>query len=149
MLIAAFYIRRSRALGIGTRVRPYVVIGILIAVVLTGAALWLAHYPIAEHDILGVRLDPQQFSVVSRLVSPTSAIGLALVVLSRAERNRPLLVVALAYLAIVLVPIDFHWVVEHASPWYFLPHLVLAAALLLLAGIGFAFAQWPSRRLAE
>ena len=41
--IAAFYIRRSQARGVGTRVRPYAIAGIIIAVALTGAALWEVH----------------------------------------------------------------------------------------------------------
>jgi hypothetical protein len=43
--IAAFYIRRSRARGVGTRVRPYVIAGIIVAVAVTGAALWEVHNP--------------------------------------------------------------------------------------------------------
>src|SRR5215467_2643684 len=34
--IAAFYLRRSQARGIGTRVRPYAIAGIAVAVALTG-----------------------------------------------------------------------------------------------------------------
>ncbi len=45
--IAAFYIRRSRARGIDTRVRPYAIAGIIIAAALTGAALWEAHHPLS------------------------------------------------------------------------------------------------------
>ena len=43
--IAAFYIRRSRARGVGTRVRPYAIAGIIIAAALTGLALWQLHHP--------------------------------------------------------------------------------------------------------
>jgi uncharacterized membrane protein SirB2 len=39
--IAALYIHRARRRGIETRVRPYAVAGIIIAMALTGAALWL------------------------------------------------------------------------------------------------------------
>src|SRR5215472_2668893 len=37
--IAAFYIRHSRAHGVGTRVRPYAIVGIVLALVVTGASL--------------------------------------------------------------------------------------------------------------
>jgi hypothetical protein len=38
--IAAFYIRRSQAHGIGTRVRPYAIAGIIIAILGAGVTLW-------------------------------------------------------------------------------------------------------------
>src|SRR5262249_35841947 len=45
--IAVFYILRSRARGVGTRVRPYVFAGIILALVMTGAALWTLRHPLA------------------------------------------------------------------------------------------------------
>ena len=136
--IAAFYIRRSRARGIETRVRPYAIAGIIIAVALAAAALWELNDPSASGpgglDGLGWRL-----------VTPTCAIGLALLVLARAERNRALLFLTLAYLAAVLVPINFGWVLDPLSRWYFVPRLVIDGSVLLLGGIGFALAQRPLR----
>jgi len=79
-----------------------------------------------------------------RLASPSGAIGLALLVLAWAERNRALLVFTLGYLVIVLVPITFGWVMP-LSPWSFLPRLVIQGSVLLLGGIGFALAQRPAR----
>ena len=67
--IAAFYLRRSRARGIETRVRPYAIAGIIIAVGLTGAALWEAHHPGSPAGLSGLE---------HRLASPAFAIGLAL-----------------------------------------------------------------------
>jgi len=133
--IAAFYIRRSRARGVGTRVRPYAIAGIIVAVALTGAALWELHNP-------PVDLNPIR-SLLYRLANPGAAIGLALLVLAWAERNRALLLLTLAYLAAVLVPITFGWV-QHDPPWYSLP-LVFQGSVLLLGGIGFALAQRPLR----
>src|SRR5215469_8997183 len=46
-VIAAFYIRRSQAHGVGTRVRPYVVAGILLALAMTGSLLWTLYHPLA------------------------------------------------------------------------------------------------------
>lgn len=57
--------------------------------------------------------------VLGRLISPGAAIGVALLVLARAERNRALLLLTLGYLAVVLVPVRFGWVLD--SPWYILP----------------------------
>lgn len=144
--IATFYLHRSRASGIGTRVRPYVTAGIVIAVVVTCASVWAAHNPVIDQrDILGLRVQPVTFY---RFDGPASAIGLGLLVLAVAERSRALLAVTLGYLAVALIPIDFDWVVHRPSPWFFLPRLVIGGSVLLLAGIGFALAQRPARQLA-
>ena len=142
--IAACYIHTSRARGVGTRVQPYVIAGIVIAVLLTCASLWAAHHPpVGEYDILG--LLHVQGQVLNRLASPASAIGLALLVLAWAERNRALLLLTLGYLVVVLVPVNFGWVMTAPSPWFFLPHLIIDGSVLLLGGIGFALAQRPAR----
>jgi hypothetical protein len=128
--IAAFSLHRARARGVGTRVGPYVVVGIVIAVVVTVAALWAAHHPTAG--------GPRS---LYRLIGPAAAIGLALLVLAWVERSVALFIVTVGYLVIVLVPVNFGWVLRRPSPWYFLPHLVIYGSVLLLAGIGFALAQ--------
>jgi hypothetical protein len=138
--IAAFYIRRSRARGVGTRVRPYAIAGIIVAVALTGVALWELHKPPLSQS--PVWLNGLPF----RLASPGAAIGLALLVLAWAERNRALLLLILAYLATVLVPLTFGGV-QHAPPWYSYP-AVFQGSVLLLGGIGFALAQRPWRPAA-
>lgn len=138
VVIAAFYIRRSRAQGIETRVRPYAIVGIVIAVVLTAAVLWELNTPSANGPA-------GPHSLGWRLVTPASAIGLALLVLAQAERNRVLLVLTLAYLAAVLGPVDFGWVLAPLSRWYFLPRVVIDGSVLLLGGLGFALAQRPFR----
>jgi hypothetical protein len=134
--IAAFYILRSRARGVGTRVRPYAIAGIIVAVALTGVALWELHNPQAGNPT-GVSGLPY------RLASPGAAIGLALLVLAWAERNRALLLLTLGYLAAVLVPITFGGV-HYDPPWYSYP-AVFQGSVLLLGGIGFALAQRPLR----
>lgn len=140
--IAAFYIRRSQARGVGTRVRPYVIAGVILALAMTGAALWTLHDPlVGEHGLLGL---PGLSSVVG---SWSCAIGLAVLVLAWAERNRPLAVLAICYLVIVLVPISFGWAIDHRQ-WFFLPQLVIDGSVLLLGGIGFLLAQRPGRRVA-
>jgi hypothetical protein len=136
--IAVFYIHRSRARGVETRVRPYAVAGVIIAAALTAAMFWELHNPSGS--------GPAGLHALGwRLINPTTAIGLALLVLARAERNRALLLPALAYLVVVLVPVDFGWTMDPRSPWYFVPRLVIDAGVLLLAGIGFALAQQPLR----
>ena len=133
--IAAFYIRRSRARGVGTRVRPYAIAGIVIAVALTGVALWEVHNPPVRP--MGLN------GLAYRLGHPEAAIGLALLVLAWAERNRALLLLTLAYLAAVLMPITFG-PVQPDSPWYLYP-AIFQGSVLLLGAIGFALAQRPLR----
>jgi len=137
--IAAFYIRRSWARGVGTRVWPYAIAGIVLAVALTGVALWELRDPSVSQNLLGLNLT----GLPDRLASPGAAIGLALLVLARAERNHALLILTPAYLAAVLVPITFGGIpneIGHNPPWYFLP-LAFQGSVLLLGGIGFALAQ--------
>jgi hypothetical protein len=138
--IAAFYIRRSRARGVGTRVRPYAIAGIIVAVALTGVALWELHNPVVAQNAVGLHGLPY------RLASPGTAIGLALLVLAWVERNRALLLLTLGYLAVVLVPITFGGV-QFDPPWYSYP-AVSQGTVLLLGGIGFALAQRPLRSSA-
>lgn len=140
-VIAAFYVRRSRARGIETRVRPYAVAGIIIAAALSGALLWELNNSPAGGPI-GLLL---RSGLGRRLALPTCAIGLALLVLARAERNRALLLLTLAYLAVVLVPVNFGWTMDPLSPWYAVPRLVIDGSVLLLGGIGFALAHRPLR----
>jgi hypothetical protein len=139
-VIAAVYIRRSRARGVETRVRPYAIAGIIIAAALTAAVLWELNDPPANGPVGLLRS-----GLGWRLVTPTCAIGLALLVLARAERSRTLLLLTLAYLAVVLVPVDFGWVMDPLSPWYAAPRLVIDGSVLLLGGVGFALAQRPLR----
>ena len=139
VVIAAFYIRRSQARGVGTRVRPYVVAGIILAVAMTGLLVWTLYHPLA-FTLAG----PGLFSA---LRSYPFAIGLALVVLSWAERNGALLALALGYLAVVLVTATFGPAGSHGGLGFPL-QLVTAGSVLLLGGIGFLLAQQPWRRAA-
>lgn len=139
VVIAAFYIRRSQARGVGTRVRPYVIAGIILALTMTGSLLWTLYHPLA------FTLDGPGLS--SALHSYPFVIGLALVVLAWAERNGPLLVLALGYLAVVLVTVTFGPAGVHGGLG-FPVQLVTAGSVLLLGGIGFLLAQRPWRRAA-
>jgi hypothetical protein len=132
--ITTFYVRRSRERGIGTPVRPYVLVGVVLALVLTGVSLWGAHHPPSHGSGL--------YGLQNRLTSPSSAIGLALLVLAWVERSWALLLFTLGYLIVVLVPITFGWVI--GPPWTFAPRLLVAGVLLLIGGIAFALAQRPA-----
>src|SRR5215469_9659340 len=138
-VIAAFYIRRSRARGVGTRVRPYVVVGIILAVAMTGSLLWTLYHPLG-FTLAGPGLLPA-------LHSYSFAIGLALVVLAWAERNGALLALALGYLAVVLVTATVGSISGHGLLGWPV-QLVIPGSVLLLGGIGFSLAQRPWRRAA-
>jgi len=139
VVIAAFYIRRSRARGVGTRVRPYVAAGIILALAMTGSLLWTLYHPLA-FTLAGPGLVPA-------LHSYPFAIGVALVVLAWAERNGALLALALGYSAVVLVTATAGPASGHRGLG-FPVQLVIPGSVLLLGGIGFFLAQRPWRRAA-
>jgi hypothetical protein len=133
-----FYVRRSRHRGVGTPTRPYVVAGAAFALLVAGVSVWAAGHP-AVHA-------PPLVGLGYRLVSPAAAAGLALLLLARLERSWTLAAVTLTYLVVVLVPVDFGWVVARPSPWSFLPHLVIDAGVLLVGAAVVGIAQRASRR---
>jgi len=143
--IAAFYVRQSHARGVGTRVRPYMITGIAIAIALTAASLWAQHRPplAHEYDVLGWHMQPPD---LYRFIAPACAIGFGLLVLAAVERNLALLGVTLVYLVIAVAPVNFGWTTTGPSRWTFLPYLVIPGSALLLAGAGFAAAQRPAPR---
>jgi hypothetical protein len=144
VVIAGFYIRRSRRRGVGTPIRPYVVVGIALAVLMAAVSIWLTFHP-----LIPVPADPfstdQVIEVgpavwlVNGLASPVAVIALALLVLAWVERNWALLAYSLGFLAIVMIMGG--QVVHSASRWFFLPHLLVPAALLLLGAAAFALFQ--------
>jgi len=138
--IAAFYVSRSHRRGVGTPIRPYIVAGVVVAALVTGVALWFVHDPFG-----GAQQQLFPPSSASRLfTAPLSAIGLGLLALAWVERSRALLVFAVVYLAVVVVPLTFGWAM--APPWLFLPRLVLPGGLLLLGAAGFALAERVRRQ---
>jgi hypothetical protein len=144
VLIAAFYVRLSRARGVGTRVRPYVITGAVLAVAATAASIWAGHTVlVGEYDVLGWHLQGQD---LYRLAAPACAIGLALVVLAALDRSPALAVFTVAYLVIAIGGITFGWTISGRSAWSFAPHLIIDGALLMLGAAGFAMVQLPRSR---
>lgn len=140
-VIAAFHVYRARAIGLGTRIRPYVVAGVILAAAVTLASIWAGRTVlVGEYDLLGWHL---QAPDVYRLTAPACAIGLALLVLAVLDRSAALVVVTIAYLAVAIGGVTLGWTIARPSPWSFAPHLVLAGGLLLLAAAGFALVQVP------
>jgi hypothetical protein len=140
--IAAFYIRQSRRRGVGTPIRPYVVVGVALAVLMTAVSIWLTFHPLLPQPADPFSTDPVQIEVgpavwlINGLASPLAVIGLALLVLAWVERHWALLAYTLVYLAIGMV--QGNQVIHSSSPWFFLPYLLVPAAVLLLGAAVFA-----------
>jgi hypothetical protein len=141
--IATYYIRQSRRQGIGTRIRPYVVVGVILAGLLAGATLWRASHPVLPSlaaRLASTRAPEWAFG----FLTPAVAIGLALLVLAWVERSRALLAYSLGYLLVVLLLAN--QIMHAPSRWYFLPQLLLPAGLLVLGSAAFAVARHVGTR---
>ncbi|MER5635617.1 hypothetical protein ABT095_01520 [Kitasatospora sp. NPDC002227] len=151
---AAFYLRRSRSRGVGTPVRPYVLIGPGLVFLVSATSFWAVSHltPGAPVDFLGARLDPHSglTTFLLRLTGSAASIGLPLLVLAWVERSPALLLLTLVYLAVELVPLTTGWSgIAYSSPWSGLPRYGVPGLLLLLGALGFARAQLPRRRTAS
>lgn len=142
-LIAGFYVRQSRRRGVGTPVRPYIIVGIILAVLMTAVSIWLIYHPLPPVAADPFSTEPADLTpgpaawLVSGLASPGSVIGLALLVLAWVERHWALLAFSLGYLAIGLA--QGAQVIHTSSPWFFLPYLLVPAGILLLGAAAFAW----------
>ncbi len=134
-LIARFYVNQARRRGVGTRVGPYVAAGVVLAGVLAAASLWRALHPLTLPSASQVNLGHPHVTLLS-FATPATVIGLALLVLAWVEANRLLLAYSALFLGIVLVQASL--VIHSSSRWYFLPHLIVPAAVLLLGSVSFA-----------
>jgi hypothetical protein len=134
MVIAGGYLRVAQARGLGARVLPYALTGVaLVTLGAAFAAVWVHLLDSPGYP------DPPPVPVqfLFHLLDPTGAIGLALLVLAWLERHVALLLFALGYLAVVLVPIGYGWM----GGWGFAPQMAINGGLLLLGSAGFALAQ--------
>lgn len=138
--ISWFYFHHAQQRGVGTRVRPYVVVGAAFALCSTAWALWVYANPtfLAESLRLG---SAQPATFIDRIASPAGAIGLALLLLAWIEASWPLLAFTAAYLLATTSTIGLGARFSHPSPWAFLPHLLVEGGLLLISGIILALAR--------
>jgi hypothetical protein len=99
--IAVCYLRAARQRGLGARVLPYVITGVVTTAVFSGAwvatTVYFAHHPLPAQPL------PYWWFALDRLVGPWGMIGVALLVLAWLERNRALLLFTVAYLALVVL----------------------------------------------
>lgn len=152
--IAWFYVRRASDRGVGTRIKPYVVAGVVVALALTAVSAWVITHPSTSGRVFDLPVQPGNplGTALLRLVSPGAAIGLALLVLARIERNGALLAFTVAYLAVVLFvfppKVTHSLIAPHPAAWYFLPRILIDAGVLLLGSACFAIAARASRRSA-
>jgi hypothetical protein len=134
VLIGAIFVHRARTRGVGARVRPYVVWGILLVGVASLVAFWAVQHPLWWAQI-GAGLSSQAQPWLHRLVGPLGVIGLGLLIRAVVERSRALAAFSVVYLTTVVAsaPTRFHG--GPPSPWAFPPG-VLVPGLVLLAGSG-------------
>jgi hypothetical protein len=132
-VVAGFYLRRARRRGVASTIRPYVVVGALIAVAASAVTIWRAVNP----QTLSLAVPGHSF--LYGVGGPPAVIGLGLLVLAWAERSWAVFVFALGYLVVVLV--QANRVIHSSSLWWFLPLLLVPAVLLVLGSLGFALAQ--------
>lgn len=130
-VIAGFYLRRARTRGLGTRVQPYVVVGVLLGLLAAAWSVWAYTHPafLAESLHLG---QAQPATILFRLTSPAGVIGLALLVLAWIERSWLLGALTAVYLVAVGAGGTASHRLSPPSPWAFLPHLLLLAGILLV-----------------
>ncbi|MEU4689062.1 hypothetical protein [Actinoplanes sp. NPDC023714] len=138
--IAVIHVRAARRRGVGARILPYAITGAATAVVFPAAwiavQLYLADNPVPAGPL------PYWYLVLDRLVMPWGMIGVTLLILTWLERNVPLLLFTLAYLALVLLvlPMNEGLAFPDIRASMAAPQLV-AGAVLLLAGLGFRAAN--------
>jgi hypothetical protein len=133
--IAVYAVRVTRARGLGARVLPYVLTGVALA--LLSASAWLTAFIYWSNNEPPTEPLPDWVMVFDRLIAPAGTIGVALLVLAWLERHVALLVFALAYLTVVLVPLTFGWGGHWGGETDFIPQMAINSTVLLLGAIGF------------
>jgi hypothetical protein len=136
VVVAAGHLRVARARELGTRIRPYLLTGVALVALSAATTATL----LAVGDPYHPDVPPASFHLLVRALDPTGVIGLALLVLAWLERHVALLLFALGYLVVVLVPVNFGWGAGWGDNWGMAPQLAINGGLLLLGSAGFALA---------
>src|SRR5207253_2096054 len=98
VVIASFYLSQSRRRGVGTGIRPYVLAGFVITVLVTAVSLWRFSHPLVPS--VGRAPGSPLGRALYDVVAPPAAIGLGLLVLARIERSLALLAYSVGYLVV-------------------------------------------------
>lgn len=131
--ISWFYLRRSERLGLGTRVGPYLALGIVLVVLITVYVAWTAVQPQFLPDFR----EPSPVSLFfDTVVNPAGTIGLALLLLARIERSWPLLAITCGYLGVMIGAGSL----PDPSPWGGWG-VLFEGGVLLLGGVALALRQ--------
>ncbi|MBF9127627.1 hypothetical protein I0C86_01235 [Plantactinospora sp. S1510] len=136
---AVGYLRVARARGLETRIAPYAIAGIAMLALFTTLHVFVARELLPPPDL--ERPLPWVVLALFRLTDFSGSVGLALLVLAWLERHPALLLFALGYLVVVIVPMNFGWGNHWGDKWGFAPMLVISGGVLLLGSAGFALAQ--------
>lgn len=147
LVVGWFYLRRSHRLGLGSRVRYYVALGLGLTVLVTAWAFWADTHPAFLADTLGLRPGQPPTELIYRIASPAGAIGLALLLLAWIERSIALLGITVLYVVVAVATVGMNWFAQ-PSPWASLPHLLFDAGTLLVGAVILAAGQHlhrPSR----
>jgi hypothetical protein len=140
--IAGFYRYQARRHGVGSRIQPYVLVGVVVAVMVTAVTLWSVYHPSGGGSTLS--------QVVNQVHAPPAAIGLALLVLAWLEGNAALGWFTLGYLVVVLVPANyFPGVGDHPTLGSPVPRQLIIAGVLLLGSLAFGMTRRAVPRDAQ
>jgi hypothetical protein len=137
--IAGFYRYQSRRRGVGTHVLPYVLVGLIVAVLVTAVTLWSVYHPSTGG---GSTLS----QVLNQAHTPYAAIGLALLVLAWVEGNAALSWFSVGYLVVVLIPASY-LAEDRPSLSNPVPRQLIIAGVLLLGSVAFAVSRRPYREM--
>jgi hypothetical protein len=152
---AVFYISRARRRGVGSTVRPYLLVGLVVLALVAPTRFWGTGQvppPGGLGDFWGLHFHatPGLGAFLSRLTGRAVSVGVPLLVLAWVERSRALLAFALVYLFVELLPVTAgRTQVGHTSPWSALPGLIVPAVLLLAGAAGFGWAERSRQRVAS
>jgi len=142
VLIGAIFLRRARSRGVGARVRPYVIGGIVLVAVAMLIGFWHLEQPLSWVALGGGHLPPGSAAAARlfRLIGPLGVIGFGLLVLARVERSRALAAFSILYLVAVAAttPTGFH------TGRLFLPGILVPGLVLLAGSALFAVLERPT-----
>jgi hypothetical protein len=146
-LIGGIFVRRARARGVGARVRPYLLGGIVLVAAGTLIALWNLEHPLSWVALGGGHLRPGSApqAWLYRLFGPLGVIGFGLLVLARVERGRALAGFSVLYLVAVAAstPTGFH------GGRLFLPGVLVPGLVLIAGSVLFAVLERPTTAGAQ